>query len=253
MKTFLSFILLFFTITCFGQEKVNGYVELYQTVNFATTNTETNLSFGVNFNLQKGSTLLFGSYAYGGVVDCDDFDFYHKYFSAYQLDYHLLGGGIKLRFRNKDKLYSPTLKVTLFTEIASKYRGKELISGGNRALFDPTSYHYPIFNKNYSPPKVIGHAAFDYISTPLIGSFLLGNEFKIYDDLFINIEVGYLFRFFRYKYKKWLLDETEPVTEITQTHRLKDTSKGTTEFEGYLEFGFGINYFFSFHKNKNKK
>lgn len=240
--------------TLHSQKRLNGYVGLSQNMSLDFTTTKSNLDFGVNYNITDASLSFYGTYAYGGVVNYNSGEYFHKDFSAYQLDYHLLGGGIKFKFRDKDKFYSPTLKITFLTEIASKYRGKELISDGNHALFDPTNHHYPIFDeKNYSPPKVIGHSALDYISTPLVGSFLFGNEFKVYNDLFINVEVGYSFRIFRYKRKKWLLGEKEPVTEITQTHSLKDTSKGINEFEGYLEFGFGINYFFSFHKNKNKK
>src|SRR5690625_6250357 len=89
--------------------------------------------FGVKLNNSFTSISILGAYAYGGVFNYNSLFNHHKNFAAYQLDYHLIGGGIKLRMRNTEKLYSPTLKFTFLTEITSKYRGGKIIASGSES------------------------------------------------------------------------------------------------------------------------
>jgi len=263
MKTFLLAIFLFLTLMCYGQEKMKGFIDLSQNFNYRLniplkgfTNTKSNLTFGIDYKLTNTSISAFGTYAYGGVVNYTNFPTFHNSFSAYQLDYHLMGGGIKLRFRGRERLYSPTFKVIFLTEIASKYRGGKIIasvSENREVYFSPTDRIYKSKkpSSNGTGGSITPHYyTFNYISTPLIGVFYLGNEFKVTDNLNINIGIGYLFRAFRFYKNEWGLSETEPKVGIIQTHSLKETNYGEIEIEGYLEFEFGLSYFFSFKSKK---
>lgn len=254
------FLLTFFMmyLSAFGQESIKGFVGLSQNSDYNFTISETSLKFGVKFNNSFTSISILGVYAYGGVFNYNSLFNHHKNFAAYQLDYHLIGGGIKLRMRNTEKLYSPTLKFTFLTEITSKYRGGKIIASGSESKdvnFSPTDHIYeikkPLYGGSGGPIIFQNYRSYHYISTPLVGSFFFGNEFEITDNLYLNIGIGYLLRAFRFYKNEWKLDETEPNVKITNTHKLKETKYGKVETDGYLVFELGINYTFSF-KAKNK-
>lgn len=257
MKTFLLAIFLFLTLMCYGQEKMKGFIDLSQNVNYGLTITESNLNFGIDYAFTNSSISIFGTYAYGGVFVYDGVVNFNKNFSAYQLDYHLMGGGVKVRFRGRDKLYSPTFKATVLTEIASKYRGKGILastSENKEVHFSPTNhiYEYKKWVQGSHGGSYVfqNYKTYNYISTPLLGGVFFGNEFKATDNLSINLGVGYLFRVIRFYKNEWGLNETMPKVEIKQTHSLKETSYGNLETHGYLEFELGISYFFP---SKSKK
>src|SRR5690554_7766377 len=101
MRFFLLFILMYPMFTLHSQKRLNGYVGLSQNMSLDFTTTKSNLDFGVNYNITDASLSFYGTYAYGGVVNYNSGEYFHKDFSAYQLVYHLLGGGIKFKFRDK--------------------------------------------------------------------------------------------------------------------------------------------------------
>src|SRR5690554_4086504 len=259
MRTFLLTIFLFSTLMCYSQEKLKGFIDLSQNVNYGLTITESNLNFGIDYAFTNSSISIFGTYAYGGVFVYDGVVNYNKNFSAYQLDYHLMGGGAKVWFRGRDKLYNPTFKAIFLTEIASKYRGGKIMG----SLLENREVHFIPIEHIYEHKKWVqgshggswvfqNYKTYNYISTPLLGGVFFGNEFKATDNLSINLGVGYLFRAFRFYKNEWGLNETMPKVEITQTHSLKESSYGKIEIEGYLEFEFGLSYFFSFKSKKQQ-
>lgn len=260
MRRFLLAIFLFSTLMSYSQEKLKGFIDFSQNVNYGLTITESNLNFGVDYAFTNTSISVFGTYGYGGVFDYVGLPNYNKNFSAFQLDYHLLGGGAKLRLRGKDKLYRPTFKATFITEIASKYRGGKIEGVGNSSLlnnevyFSPTDHIYEI--KNWVQGSHGGsyvfqnYRSYHYISTPLVGSFFFENEFKATDNLYINLGIGYLVRIFRFYKNEWGLNETMPKVEIIETHSFNESSYGKIETYDYLEFELGISYLFSFKSKK---
>lgn len=260
---FILFLVLIFEVK--GQSKKGLYVGLSQTADYSFRNTESILDVGTSFKHKKGSIKVFLTYAYGGVFNYNAVskpDAFHKNFKPYNLDYHLLGGGMKYRFKTKKAVYYPTLKLTITTEMGSRYRGKGLELGyeqnskGNYfPLFSPTDHVYPhvqLSHQNNGENKLLYYHTYNYISTPLAGSFFFGNEFRLFNGFFINLELGYMFRAFRYYHNKWLPEEKEPSVDIVEIHRLKETSNGKSIFEHYFEFGIGVNYTFSFKPKPSK-
>jgi|SRR5690554_1628376 len=255
------FVIVIFSMPCFSQER-KMYISISQNGNYRLklpdkgfTDTESNLHFGLNYDIINASISLFGTYAYGGVVNYTNFKAFHKDFSPYQLDYHLLGGGFLLRFREKDKFYSPTIKGIFLTEMSSGYRGEKLIgsvSDGQEVYFSPTNRFYennePLYGGSGGPIIFKNYYSFNYVSTPLVGSFYFGNEFTLNNNLFLNVGIGYLFRIFRFYKNEWKLNESEPEVDISDKYSLKKTSNGQTEIVGSLEFEIGISYTFSFKK-----
>lgn len=260
MRLLLISLLIFYPTCYYSQERLHGYIGVSQMANYRLklpdkgfTDTESNLHFGLNLDLINASVSFFGSYAYGGVVNYTNFKAFHKNFSPYQLDYHLLGVGVRLRLRNKDKFYSPIMKASFLTEVYSNYRGKKLIgsvSDNKEVYFSPTDRIYENKNPKYGgsggPLIFENYYSFNYISTPLVGSFFVGNELKLSSDLYLNIGIGYLFRVFRFYKNEWELNESEPEVDITDTHSLKENKYGKIETVGSLEFEVGLSYTFSF-------
>lgn len=247
MKNVVLFIFtILFGLFCNAQQ-INGYVNLDQTTDFYLGSTETNFDVGINKPLKRGSFNFFVSYQYGGNLK-------YQETPMYKMTYHLLGGGLKYRILNKSKIYSPTIRITALTEIYSNYRGNHLSFGRyGDFIFFPSNEITPHFNISHNkgePDKLLYYQTYDYISTPLVGSIFLGNEFRIFEGFNINVELGYLFRAVRAYHKKWEPNAPEPKTEIVETHRIKNSANGETEFIHYFEFGIGINYTFPFHKEK---
>src|SRR5690554_498121 len=197
MKTLLLSIFLISTLICHSQERLKGLIDFSQNVNSGLNITESNLNFGIDYAFTNSSISVFGTYGYGGVFDYEGVFNYKKGFYAFKLDYHLLGGGVKLRLRARDKLYNPAFKVTLLTEIASKYRGGKITASGSESKnvdFSPTDHIYeikkPLYGGSGGPIIFQNYRSYHYISTPLIGSFFFENEFKATDNLYINLGVG---------------------------------------------------------------
>lgn len=170
--------------------------------------TETELGIGVNLALKKGSISFLMHYQYGGNWETKDLN-YQKV-EMYALDYHLLGGEINYRILNRAKFYSPTIQVSLSTEIASGYRGGYLQSvgmylDGREYIFEPSNSSQTGGLTN--PNK---NLAYYYISTPLINSIMIGNEFRIMEGFYANLGLGMSIRSIRVGYKEWHISEPEP-------------------------------------------
>lgn len=135
------------------------------------------------FPLKIGVISLFGSYQRGG-------NFRKADIPLYQMNYHLLGGGLKYRALNPTKIYSPTISLSALTEVAPNYGGKMLglkHSGSNFDAFDffPSNSSGKIYSsENYHTQDVIDQYVYDYISTPLMDVVFIGNEFKLMNSLF---------------------------------------------------------------------
>lgn len=253
MRALIITIFMFSVITSYAQEKVNGFVELIQSIDQNFTYSESNLNFGINYNLTDACVSVFGAYVYGGVSAKT------ASYKQFKLDYHLFGGGLKLKFRDAEKLYNPLIKLSILTEIDSKYRGGKLMKSfadnNTEINFLPTkSYYTKTYSAGLPPtPMVDYHYSYHYISTPLLGSLFFENEFKIRKGISLHIGIGYLLRMVRYAYNEWTPDMTEPEIRITKTHSLKETTDRKIETVGHLEFEFGISYNFSFGNKNNKK
>lgn len=236
---FIFIIFIFFTFFCIGQKKVRGYVSLEQNFNFSFDyNCETNFNFGVTYPLKNSNLTLIGSYYFGGNINNRNLT------ESYRLTYHLLGGGIKYRIGAIHKFYHPALRVNLSTQFATNYKGGNLdeISDEGKARFYPnTTSSYPIYKTNYQPysQTLVGHYAYYYVSSPLLGSIFFDNEFKLFDDFYFSVSIGYLFRAYQYQKVSWSLNEPKPALNTK-------TINFTTLYNHHLEFAIGLNYTFDF-------
>lgn len=141
----------------------------------------TNLSIGGELATKKGNVSCSAIYQYGG-------GWYNK---LYEFDYHMLGGGVKYRLLNDNKIVSPLFGMMLLTEIASDYRGKYLL------YYRPVDYFSSLYDTRY------------YVSTPILGNITIGCDFRLTRGLHINIGFGYGYRFIKTRYDKWAFIESE--------------------------------------------
>ncbi len=202
--------------------------------------TETELGIGVNLALKRGSISFLMHYQYGGNWETKDLNYQRV--EMYALDYHLLGGEIKYRIFNISNFYSPTLCVSLSKEITSSYRGGYLQSvgmyvDGREYVFEPSNSSQTGGLTN--PNK---NLAYYYVSTPLIASIMIGNEFKIMEGFYANLGLGMSIRSIRVGYKEWHSSEPEPEPVLK--------SISTPEKLRMFDLKLGLSYVLPFKKPK---
>lgn len=235
----ISFLLI--SLIGFSQNKVLGEFELSQFLH-SKIYTETDLSIGINLPLKVGNISFFVQYEYGGNWKTTDNNMQEV--SMYTLDYHLIGGGIKYRILNQSKFYSPTIHISALTEIASNYRGGYLKSRG----YFPNEREYSFEPNNTvqiggdSPNKKY---TYYYVSTPFLGSVLIGNEFRVLEGLFVNLGIGMSMRATKVRYKEWYSSEPEPSPNLSKTHSFDNVNWFKT-----FDLNLGINYTFPFKSKK---
>lgn len=84
-----------------------------------------------------------------------------------------------------------------------------------------------------------------YVSTPLVISVMLGNEFRLTNGLFLNLGLGYTARAVKVRLKSWNFYSEEPPSDVSKPHQMSDVRWFHT-----LDLNIGLNYVFPI---KNKK
>lgn len=241
MKTLAcSIFFLLVRCVCFSQSEVKVYTELSQSLHTSVFTT-TNVGIGFSVITSKNMTTIFSLYQFGG-------NFKRKFSSSYEMNYHLLGGGLKYRFRSLSKKYSPTIQISSTTEIVSPYRGKFLgtfpfetndygLGPTNKYITQKVTYDGESYNTyNY---------AYYYVSTPLVLSIIVGHEFRLTKGLNFNVGIGYSARAVKARLKKWGAGTTEPPSDISETHSMQ----GVKWFH-MIDLNLGFNYTFPIKKKE---
>ena len=251
MRIRLIFILAFFTLTCQGQEKIQGYIGLSQQWVNDFSYTSSKLEAGPSFSIGKGALTIFASYQYYGNLSTQNLSY--EDVKAFRFTSQLLGGGINYRINDLSKFYSPVFGFSIVTEISSNYSGKRLgIRNYNEKgefFFIPTEKIGKIYST--SGENILFHNTYTYLSTPIIANFFFDNRFKISHGLFINLGIGFSIEKRSVHYKEWSPNEKEPETNLGNLNPSEDIH-GEIKIINNLNFCFGINYTFPF-KLKNEK
>ncbi|RFC53093.1 hypothetical protein [Brumimicrobium aurantiacum] len=208
MRKMLFFLLGFIPLTSFTQLKIKPVIQLFQSLHSKII-TESTVGVGFNIPFNTGGVSLLFQYQYGGNWKSS---VKHQIVDMYTLDYHLLGGEIKYRLFDQSSFYSPTLSIALSTEIHSNYKGGYLDSHGileRGYSFRPTNVAQ---DGELGGPTVGNNKwySYYYISTPLISSFSIGNEFRVIEGLYVNLDIGISFRSIKVGYKEWHKSDPEP-------------------------------------------
>jgi len=239
-KITFFFVISFIPILSLSQKTISGEVEISQFVH-SKIYTESGITLGVNLPLTKGNISFLLQYKYGGNWETTDLK-YQKV-EMYSLDYHLIGGEIKYRVLDQFKLYSPTIHISLSTDIASGYRGGYLQSIGvfkNERFYSFEPSNSPQTGGLISPNQ---NYAYYYISTPLIASLMIGNEFKIIENLHVSLGLGFSIRSVKVGYKEWYNSQPEPKPDLKSPSALSNTDKIKM-----LDLKLGLSYTFPFKK-----
>lgn len=216
--SFLIVVLLTFSSYTIAQKKTNLVlgtgVEFYHY--YAPQVIYLNMSYqiGAEIEFNKGTLLLSGAYVLNLVNDVQ----FSKRLS-------FLGVNVRYRILNNTKIISPTLSVSLFSEVRKK--GSAFIDYGSPRLVKSNNGMFVYYNDQY-------------ISTPFIGSLSFGFHAFLHKGLSMIVEGGYGFRFVKY---------------LTQEYRDKNIIISTTNHAEYFQsfdFKLSFNYTFSFDKHFNK-
>ena len=149
---------------------------------------------------------------------------------------HLLGFVITNRFREK-KIVRPYFSIALSSEIKTNYKNKYL----RELEYDPISFSFVAFNIWNTELNI-------YKSTPFIGDLLVGCNFRIYNELSINLAFGYSVRVIKAQYARVTFPAGPPSTPIYE----EKIGRPYSLVLNYMTIQLGLSYAFDTHKRKPK-
>lgn len=243
-KIKLIFFAIMLCFTSFSQKDFKGYVELSQSIH-TDDFMETNLKAGIIFPKTEESFSILIHYSYNGNLKGSNTG---QFVPAYIMTSHFLGFGLKHRMLNENTFYSPSISLSLQTELASEYRGKFVNEG-----YQPRPKYFTSRDNKYGKSKTVYSGRY-YVSSPLIGKFTIDNEFKISNSLHVFLGFGAYLRTFKTEGISWSIDDDElflgdpfdrqPEIEISKPINFKNV-KNILNFDISL----GLIYKFPFSKN----
>lgn len=177
---------------------------------FPVIYTVPNESF-VEYNLKAGTKFSIGKGDLHTFVKLQNYaNLSWRGIGAYKFQSFLLGAGAEYHFR-KDNRWRPFLGVSFLTELFSNYKNKSF------------KYFFPV--KFPEKASVNLHSIF-YVSTPFLGSVWAGYDFRIIDQLHVQLSLQNNFRVFKIKGVDDELEINPNVSEYLQNapiqHRLID-------------------------------
>ncbi len=181
----------------------------------------TTYQVGAELEFNKGSLTFSGVYNLNLINDLKDIN---EYRSKQLLSF--LGINTRYRILNNTKIISPTLSLSLFTEVRKKSR-------------EYIDYKTPRMVKNSDGNGIIYNDL--YLSTPFLGNISMGFQVNLYKGLSMIVEGGYGYRYVKY---------------MTQEYRNKDILISTTNHSEYFQsfdFKVGFSYTFLLTKAYTKK
>ena len=156
--------------------------------------------------------------------------------NKHSLNSHFIGLIITNRFR-ETKIVRPFFSIGLLTEISTDYKGKYL----DTEDYDPVKYA-----NTYS---MSGSTNVNYYqSTPFIGEFLVGCDFRVYKGFSANLAIGHSVRVLKVQYGMLYYNPSVKDKPITET---KIGSPYTINLN-YMTLQLGLSYAFDIHKKKQK-
>lgn len=270
MKNIIVLILTCFSMFSFAQPENNeyrsirGYVGLKE--NFQLSKSlliSSELKFGVSIPFKRSCIAVFTVYQLEGNIGLKDGYIQYpniiRYVPSYYMQNHFLGLGIQYRFRAEEKIYSPAISISFMKEFFSNYRGHYIFTYSlesiylqrpNNFIFRPSKK--PATNLSYMSHGSSGNSTYGtyyYVSTPLKGSLYFENEFKLIENLRIDIGIFYSFRLIKMRYKLWGENIQEPISDISN-FKLKEKNLGDkrVSFMQNVSVSLGLSYTFPFKK-----
>jgi hypothetical protein len=212
-------IIVFFALPLISlaQSKVNGYVSFHESLeNFGWLGS--NLSTGVSIQFNKSELCVLLSYSFVGNLKGNA---HYQPIKTNFMTYNILGGELKYRILKKAQLYSPSIILNLGTDIFSSYRGKYLFTAGT-VTNNSKSVDFIYFPSNQYSSQALATKNFTYyfVSIPFVGNIIVGNEFRLYDNLILEFGLGFNIKGVTIRYKEWSKDTEEPKSDISKTHLL---------------------------------
>lgn len=243
MKYFVFLFVFLLSFGSYSQVPLKGMVELSQSSDILFTTSQSNLKLGIQKGFKtRGEFSIFANYSYGGVRAYDKPSFY-------EISYHLIGLGSRIKVRPTDKMVNFGLNINAYTEVysaskdarlvVSKYDSKTKIMMF-RAAYNPYAYHDGEF------VYALQYDSFYYVSTPLVARILFESNIKLSDDFILNIGVGGMYRVVRFSWNHWLGGQPEPQIPSGETHSFETTESSQIQTFKYIDLELGLTYSFPF-------
>lgn len=234
-KLIVTFFIIFLVNTTYSQDKFYIYTNLSHgfslNIGHGFLYSMSNASLGGQVNTRHGNITVYATYQFGGNIGGA---------TSYKLNYLALGGGLKYRFLNNERRFSPYFEVGIMTELATSYRNGYL----NMVGFHPqNSPQRESFSYSHSDPVQYRSYSRFYHSTPLISSIILGADIRLVNGLYFDFGLGYGIRGMKTKWYDW-----EGTDDLSQ----EKIEQLPIEIQWFnmLDVKLGLSYAFSLKKNK---
>lgn len=152
----------------------------YYWLSGASLYSESDFHLGGEFNTQKRSFAVYAMYRFGGYVHPFKNSSPRYYLTPYGLNYSGLGIGGVYRVLGSEKRISPFFQLNVLTEATSRNTYSD---------FYLTSSLQPTY-KDWEEER-------RYVSTDFIGDLYVGCDFKLMENLSLNLGVGISYRYVR--------------------------------------------------------
>lgn len=190
MKKYIILLFLFISSLVYSQEYSKLTVSLGDQFSLGVPikNIYNCYKFKLGFRLYHFE--FFTTYDYGGQFNYTD----HGKSGFNDYNYSQLGAGLKYNYL-KDKDFNPFVTINLTTQVGSIYKNGLLGSNDLRtneqsssSLQELSLQHNHNFQSYEEYDSWIGNLY--YQSTSLITTFLIGFDFKLYKELYLNFGIG---------------------------------------------------------------
>jgi hypothetical protein len=230
MKCILIIIAVFISNANFAQSNLKLIIGELNTISKSILSKEKyrqgyivpSFNIGIQIENKWLTTSISGAYNFSGNIDN---------LSVYALRSQFIGGILNLKFLNPEKGIRPYISISGFYEVRTNYKNGILVHDSYIPQEIPLGSGIPS-DRFFSPL---------YYSTPFVASAVLGCDFRLIENLHLNLGVGYGYRKMKTKYATWLKEES-----IDEVARNEPTSNIRSHM---LDIQLGLSYAFPFKKS----
>ncbi|MDP4865814.1 MAG: hypothetical protein NWQ47_02570 [Crocinitomicaceae bacterium] len=190
MKKYIILLVLLMSSLVYSQENSKLTVSLGDQFSLGVPINNMYNCYKFKLGLRLNHFEFYTSYDYGGQFNYTD----HGKSGFNDYNYSQLGAGLKYYYL-KEKDFNLFATINITTQVGSKYKNSLLGSNDLRtneqsssSLSELSLYHSHYFQSYEEYDSWIGNIY--YQSTSLIATFLIGFDFKLYKELYLNFGIG---------------------------------------------------------------
>lgn len=232
-KKAIILLMISLPIVSYSQKGVQGFFGVSQAIH-TDQFMETNVELGLTLPRLSESLSFMIVYSYNGNLEMTN---QGQVAPLYNMTSHFLGVGIKHRIFGNDAFYSPSVKLSFQTELATNYRGGYL-NGSND--YRPLQKIVKQTDPNYHTAFFVDY----YVSSPMILKLIIGNEFRIAKGLLLDFGFGFSNRTYKSRRVTWNDNDGVGIEDMPKMDLSLPYAFTNLKWGYHFEMSLGLNYTF---------